>query len=582
MAVPPPTHDLPPEVVRCGGQRRLRWGNCEAEFDPAEGWLRRVRCGDVEMVRAIYGAVRDRNWETVPPRLRDVQIEQSDAAFRVSFAVECVAPEIAFAWQGEIVGEKNGALTFHFKGEAQTGFWQNRIGLCVLHPDDCAGASCVVEHPDGTTSAGEFPHGIAPRQLFKKVRAISHEAAPGVRLEVRFAGEIFETEDQRNWTDASFKTHGTPLAEPFPVWIEKGASIEQTVIVRNADTRVRSALVRRTGVSALRAVGEPRPPPPIGFGQPSHPAALTPHEATLLRALRPAHLRVDLHLRDEAWRAHWQRAIADAQAIGAALHVALFLTDDAERELAMFASVHPEPVALWLVFHENEASTGTRWVRLAEAALPAGAVLAAGTNANFDELNRTRPDPAGTALPCFSLNPQVHAFDDLSLIENLGAQAVTVASARQFAPRPVVISPITLRPRFNAVATTPDAPTPTPDPRQKSPFGAAWTVGSLARLAALDGLHSLTYYETTGPSGLLRNGGVFPVYRVFAALADCAGIVPTRSEDPRCFDGFCLVTREGRRRWVVANFTAELQRLRCAARQLELEPYAVAQIESEN
>ena len=37
----------------------LRFGEFEAEFDPVAGWLRRVRCGGVEMVRAIYGAVRD-------------------------------------------------------------------------------------------------------------------------------------------------------------------------------------------------------------------------------------------------------------------------------------------------------------------------------------------------------------------------------------------------------------------------------------------------------------------------------------------------------------------------------------------
>ena len=243
----------------------LQFGNCEAEFDPAEGWLRRVRCGGVEIVRAIYGAVRDRNWGTVPPRLRDVRIEQGDAAFRVSFAVECVAPEIAFSWRGEIVGEENGMLTFRFAGQALAGFWKNRIGLCVLHPDDCAGTACAVEHTDGTTNAGEFPRFIAPHQPFENVRAILHEAAPGVRVEVRFAGEVFEMEDQRNWTDASFKTYSTPLDEPFPVWIEKGTRIEHAVIVRNADTPVRrNSKPLRTGVSALLAVGEPRPLPPIG------------------------------------------------------------------------------------------------------------------------------------------------------------------------------------------------------------------------------------------------------------------------------------------------------------------------------
>jgi hypothetical protein len=37
-----------------------------------------------------------------------------------------------------------------------------------------------------------------------------------------------------------------------------------------------------------------------------------------------------------------------------------------------------------------------------------------GTNANFAELNRRPPDAAETALPCFSINPQVHCLRRLS------------------------------------------------------------------------------------------------------------------------------------------------------------------------
>ena len=36
-------------------------------------------------------------------------------------------------------------------------------------------------------------------------------------------------EDQRNWTDASFKTYGTPLELPFPVEVVSGTKIVQTV-----------------------------------------------------------------------------------------------------------------------------------------------------------------------------------------------------------------------------------------------------------------------------------------------------------------------------------------------------------------
>ena len=39
-------------------------------------------------------------------------------------------------------------------------------------------------------------------------------------------GDVFETEDQRNWTDASFKTYCPPLRLPFPRPFEDGEEIE--------------------------------------------------------------------------------------------------------------------------------------------------------------------------------------------------------------------------------------------------------------------------------------------------------------------------------------------------------------------
>ena len=44
-------------------------------------------------------------------------------------------------------------------------------------------------------------------------------------------GDTFEMEDHRNWTDANFKTYCTPLAKPYPVRVESGTTIQQTVTV---------------------------------------------------------------------------------------------------------------------------------------------------------------------------------------------------------------------------------------------------------------------------------------------------------------------------------------------------------------
>ena len=42
-------------------------------------------------------------------------------------------------------------------------------------------------------------------------------------------GDAYEMEDQRNWTDASYKTYIRPLALPWPYTIKKGARFAQKV-----------------------------------------------------------------------------------------------------------------------------------------------------------------------------------------------------------------------------------------------------------------------------------------------------------------------------------------------------------------
>lgn len=569
---------------------RLRAGPVEMHFDPATAFLRRLRIGPIELVRAIYGAVRDRNWGTVQPVISNLKSQISEDAFTLEFEADCRAEAIHFVWRGRITGRPDGTVEYSFDGAARTTFWKNRIGLCVLHPiDECAGRPCTIEHTDGRLTRGQFPRLVAPHQPFGDIRAIAHEAAPGLGVEVRFSGETFEMEDQRNWTDASFKTYGTPLELPFPVEITAGTPVRQSVAVRlMGSPPARRAPGNNAGVERVpvRLTADPsaaRPLPPIGLGMAGHGRALTGREIERLRLLRPAHLRVDLRPAEATWPQRLARAVEDAAAVGAALEAALFLSDEAGRELDALlgaAQATSARVARWLVLHAREKSCPRRVLEPALGklrALDAAVPVATGTDANFAELNRQRPPTGLEALPCFSANPQVHAFDAETLIENLAAQVPAVTSAHAFSGQPVVVSPITLRPRFNAVATAEEAP-PAPDelpfavdPRQASLLGAAWTLGSLAMLAPRPEIHSLTYYESTGWRGVMecesgsplpekfpsRPGEVFPLFHVFAALAGFAKVFPLLSSDPLAVQGLGLSAAAGGRRWVIANLTGE-------------------------
>jgi hypothetical protein len=335
-------------------------------------------------------------------------------------------------------------------------------------------------------------------------------------------------------------------------------------------------------ISTTRSV----PLPPLGFCVERSGKALTTREIDRLRALRPAHLRVDLRLFAPDHPTLLESAVAQSNVLNAPLHLAVIVSNEAERELNALAELirKTQPkVGLWLIFHRAEETTSPRWVALARQILGGynpSVLFAAGTLAFFTEINRNRPAADAAEFPCFSLNPQVHAFDNATMVENLAGQENNLESAREFTPRALVVSPITLKIRSHepdSVQAKGLLPVDV-DPRQMSLFGAGWTLGSISRLAATGNAHSLTYYETVGWRGLMESeagspwpeqfpslpGSVFPVYHLFADVAEFGAtqIYPTHSSHPLLAEGLTLADGKGRRRMLVANLSSKLQELK--------------------
>ena len=244
-------------------------------FETDTGFLRKIVHGETEIVRAVYAAVRDENWNTVEPdiEVRTLRVEQN--GFQVDFDALCQAAGICFCWSGSI--EAHGPkLTFTFKGEARSSFRKNRIGLCVLHPiRECAALPCLIQDTCGKWSEAFFPGYISPHQPFKDFRGLHWSPRPGVEAELLFQGDIFETEDQRNWTDASFKTYCTPLAHPFPVLIEAGTKLYQQVALDlKSGEPVHHAESKIPEIRLEKLDGEV-PMPRLGLGMASHGCRLS-------------------------------------------------------------------------------------------------------------------------------------------------------------------------------------------------------------------------------------------------------------------------------------------------------------------
>ena len=182
------------------------------------GKLRWIRYGGTEALRGLAFVVRGSGWETYAPEITNLEIEEGAGGFRVGYDARIASPDGVLAYRADIVADDERSLVFTVEFEPETEFRTSRTGFVALHPvEGVAGEACSISHSDGTVEETAFPGLIMPLQPFFDISAMRHQVSPGVWLTCRFEGaDPWETEDQRNWTDASYKTYYRPLALPYP------------------------------------------------------------------------------------------------------------------------------------------------------------------------------------------------------------------------------------------------------------------------------------------------------------------------------------------------------------------------------
>ncbi len=209
--------------------------------DLVAGGLRTIRYQGHEVLRAIAYVVRDKDWGTYHPAISDFNCRQGVDDFTVTFRARCIGkePSQELEYETRITGSANGLITFDVTAEPLTPFLTARCGFAILHPlEGVVGKPAIIEHVDGSREHAAFPDLIDPMQPFKEIRAIEHRIAPGVSARCLMTGDVFEMEDQRNWSDASYKTYVRPLALPWPYVMESGVRNHQSVELRITDSSV--------------------------------------------------------------------------------------------------------------------------------------------------------------------------------------------------------------------------------------------------------------------------------------------------------------------------------------------------------
>ncbi|HSI41348.1 MAG TPA: hypothetical protein VLA00_12450 [Xanthobacteraceae bacterium] len=589
-AVPPP--------------RLLTAGALSAEF--IDGNLRNIRIGDIEVLRAISYVVRDKDWGTYVPRIDDVVLEPRPDGFSLRYAAVCEGADGGrLMCHALITGDASG-LRFEVEGVPERDLLTNRCGFTVLHPVvGLAGRPVEVEHVDGSVERAPLPDLIDPWQPFKDMRAIIHEVVPGVFATCRMEGDAFEMEDQRNWSDASYKTYVRPLALPWPYTLPAGEPVRQSV-----------ALSIRGGAPAV--IGRAQAAVRIEIGaqagrMPAIGLVVTPEEAAATLACTDALTEVgpqSLLLHFDPTAGHGLPALRALAQVAARHRGEIVLEcvvpgvaapaeelQEVARQAAA-AGLRLDAIAVSPAADRRSTPPGSAWpacppleevYAAARAAFP-GVVLGGGMFSYFTELNRKRPPAHLLDFVTHCTCPLVHDADDRSVMQTLEALPFIARSTRAIIGegKPYRIGPSTLGMRQNPYGSR-TLPNPqrrrmtmtADDPRQDGTFAAAWMVGYAARLVPA-GVACFTVGAMTGPFGLIGPAGRRPVFaaaRSLAALGGAAALACLSSAEDRVL-ALAAMRADGGRVLLAANLTAGEQVLELSGGgQVRLMPYDIKEID---
>lgn len=199
-------------------------------FNRQAGALRTLCYQGIECVRGIQPVIRDDQWGT--QGLATVTEHVISHPGRLQLIHEFKTGERALSGRFE-AHISACAVEVSLTLTAVRTLATCRSGLIVLLPlDGVVGRPVQITHSDDTEKASRFPELISPGQPFFDIKRLDYTPLHGPAVRLSFRGEVFEMEDQRNWSDASFKIYSRPLARPTPYVIEAGETVVQELSIQ--------------------------------------------------------------------------------------------------------------------------------------------------------------------------------------------------------------------------------------------------------------------------------------------------------------------------------------------------------------
>lgn len=492
------------------------------------GLIRQIRYDSNLICNRVYFALRDRHWNTIPGAFSITHQSTNSTGFDLLYKGEFLQGDIKLEASFELHGKSSGEITFSFTAVALTSFYRNRIGFCTLLPiDECMGKKYRVIQSDNQIINSIFPKHIVPWQPNIDIKSISYALSDNANVTATFDGDLFEMEDQRNWTDYSYKIYSTRLSDPLPVFIEKGTTIEQRVVFTvTPHDPIMSGLITK-------------PDKPVNLKYHSYDTIRIPQIGTSLdctsrysidkdNICQFAFIRFDLYFELPDTYNHILSILSMCRSLSLKPELVLYLTNNIQDDLAKFVNYWlPSEIspARIIVLKQNEPIVSESTIAAAKSVLAQAfpeTSLVFGTDRYFVELNRSRNSIDLCDRYCYSLNPQVHTFDNESIMENLpGIDSTIQMAGALFGNKPIHITPITLRPRINRANPSKAGG---PDMRLYGLFGAAWTAGALFYSIG-NNVESICLLQINGDHGIFDNirHTVTPAYHVLSKAASFSG-----------------------------------------------------------
>lgn len=520
-----------PQKIDWPPRQRLLTGDFSAIFD--QGALAHLSLRAHELIRLVYVAIRDPSWNTVPTVPLSVHLCSEAGYFFVKVKARATGSSLDLEWELVARGSTDGSLEMNFRARALRDCAFARIGLC-LHFDAERFKAAPWEAENLTNScSAQFPSAIHPQFLVNGVLQPCIPAFSRMRITLgkltsialSLEGDQFEIEDQRNWTDATFKAYTTPLALGELHHLTTGETIEQKLHIScQAPTEPRPASQAVIQARALPPM-ERRHLPQLG-------AALPPISSCdqAIPSIQFSYWRVDIRTESDTEAiASYIKKFHGTQGVELVLHPDVVPDQKLDMLLSTVARCGSLMRVILLGGPESLPSPDKVLALKAKIKgiseeLPVGA----GAPGAYADIARDLNDFSEVDFVSFPISPQAHVFDNLSIFETLPIQEQVVRAAIQrTAGGKVIVSPLT----FGLQAHSPQADSRLQGrDRRIDEIGAAWLGASLGRLA-FGGANAVTLapdlWMTPGPPTELTD-----LLQIYTGLGKVI-LQPFETDDPR-------------------------------------------------